>query len=335
MKKIGKIIIFILTFSFLMLFVSPSSSKASEAPARYSLTEVSESTGFIKLTEGNAIKHVVSAFVFYKDKEYTYLASCFSAHQDDYKATFVINEKVIDIEYVGGTADVDLAVFKYKSEVYNVNPLKFDTGKLKEGQKIYSVSLLGYENEDRLILGVQEGYVAKTDMLFCHDSGYLYNCTPLFQLDMYVTSSSHGGVIINDYGYVVGMSTFKDPDGSELNHAIYSQELVHFTNRILNKEISKRGDLGINIAALEDISTETQESLGFNNHGRGTVITSVNGRASSAGLSINQLILEVNGATMNNTVDLIRAIYKYNSGAIVKVKVLKPSGQTKTCKVKL
>ena len=206
---------------------------------------------------------------------------------------------------------------------------------LKERERII-LPTLSEDNYYQIEQMIINAYFTKSTVTIVYfENGYLYNCTPLFQLDMYLTSFSHGGVIVNEYGYVVGMSTFKDPDESNLPHAIYAAELVHFANRILNKEIAKRGDLGINISALEDISVENQEMLGYEDYKRGTIITSTTGRASSAGLSINQLILEVNGQKMNDTVELIRAIYKYNSGSIVRIKILKPNGQTKTCKVKL
>lgn len=334
MKRIGRIIVIVLVCS-LLIVLCPNSAKAVATPKRYSLEEVSESVGYVKLSKDGIVRHVTSAFLFYKEKGYTYVLSCYSAHQEGYTTELVLGSTKITPIYVGGSSVADVAVFRYESSLYNKDVLHFATASLQEGQRLYSSTLLGYESDDKTIKGSQEGYVAKNNVLYCDETGYLYNCVPLLQLDMYLTDNSHGGPILNEYGYVVGMSTFKSLEESNINLAVYSQEIINFANRILAKELLKRADLGLYVSTIESLTVETQESLDLTDKKIGTVITAVKGKASGSGLAINQLILAINGNEVHNAADLIREVNKYNSGSVIKVKVQKVNGQIKTYKVKV
>lgn len=339
--RIKKLIIILVLFCLhITAFVVPVSSKAEEKFETYSYEEVSNSIGYITLSSNNMIKHVSSAFIIHQDDKYSYVASSLVTSSEGFDTKLHFKGVSLNLELVGNDSVVDLSIFRFEKDKYNMPALKLaSSNSLHVGESIYYAGLVGFVNNDfdQPIYSKEQTFISKLDVLYCPNN-YLYNCSNLMLIDTELSSFSQGGPIFNAYGYVIGMVSMNNPDskqenGDKLYHATLSNDFNVFYNRILDKKNS-RADLGIYIEQIEKVSATKQEYLNISNLKTGTIITAVKDNASMSGLGIDYVITKINGKEVKTVKELISEMYKYDKGTIIRVTAKKPNGKFKTYYVK-
>lgn len=155
------------------------------------------------------------------------------------------------------------------------------------------------------------------------------------QIDAPINRGNSGGPTFDLRGRVIGVnSQILSPTGGNvgIGFAIPSETAADIVDQLLRNGKVTRGWLGVTIQGLDD---ELRRSYGLNDK-QGALITAVapGGPAASAGLRSGDLVLKVNGQSIEDQADLTRKIGAAAVGSTAKLEVLR-EGERRTFSVKL
>jgi serine protease Do len=149
------------------------------------------------------------------------------------------------------------------------------------------------------------------------------------QTDAVINPGNSGGPLVDTQGRVVGISTFilSQSGGNEgLGFAVPSNIMKTIYGQIRMTGRVRRGIIGTNV---QTITPELASALSLPQDW-GVVVSDVhpNSPAQKAGLRIGDVVLTVNGKTMENGRQFNVNIYAHRVGELVAVEVLRKSGKT-------
>ena len=173
------------------------------------------------------------------------------------------------------------------------------------------------------------------------------------QTDASLRPGNSGGALIDAQGRLVGITSLSSMDDSEekiyQNFAVLAKDVKHVVDQLqLQGKVDRGwlglfGDMTINFRQIVEeieLDSEQQQQL-FNQiqllpFGRGIVITAVNGNgpADKAGLQPLDIITKVNGNPINNTGDMMAAIWNLPPKRKVNIEYLR-NGKTLSTEVTL
>ncbi len=220
--------------------------------------------------------------------------------------------KAIEASYVGGTQDYDLAVIRLRNTPANILPIPVgSSGDLKVGQAVFAIG-----NPFGLSRTLTTGVISALDRRLPTAAGR--EVVGVIQTDAAINPGNSGGPLIDSAGRLIGVNT-AIISGSGNSAGIGFAVPADVVNLVVPQLISK-GKVprpGIGIVAL---SEEAGASLGV----VGVVIDRImpNGSADKAGLIgidyrkrvLGDIILAIDGQEVNNIVDLVRVMQKYEIG---------------------
>jgi serine protease Do len=160
------------------------------------------------------------------------------------------------------------------------------------------------------------------------------------QTDAAINRGNSGGPLVNMEGEVIGINSqiaTSTGDYNGIGFALPSNEASHVYEQILKAGKVRRGYLGV---FLDSVKKEFADVYGLP-EAKGAIITSVrdlDGAAYKAGLRGNDIIVAVNGGTVENAQDLISRIASIEPGIAVQIGILREAGkdlQSKTVTVTL
>lgn len=127
------------------------------------------------------------------------------------------NEENLGVaDIINADMDKDILIIKIENE--NLKTIKIgNSDDCKVGEKIYAIgSPLGYENtiSDGIISGIRN-----------NDFG-----GKLIQITASISGGSSGGAVVNSNGELIGISTFQEKEGQNINFAIPINEITEFKN---------------------------------------------------------------------------------------------------------
>lgn len=230
------------------------------------------------------------------------------------------NEKEFDAEIVGRDANTDLALIKIKA-IGNLPVLKFgDSDTLSVGQWVMAIG-----NPFGLEHTVTAGIVSA--------KGRVIGSGPyddFIQTDASINPGNSGGPLLNMEGEVVGINTAIVAGGQGIGFAIPVNLAKGIIEQLKNSGEVTRGWLGVGI---QDISEEVAAYYGIKER-KGVLVTEVfpGDPADTAGIKPKDIILSVDGKTVENSRELTGMIANIRVGDKVKIKVMR-DGRTKTFKV--
>ncbi|MGA1995222.1 MAG: trypsin-like peptidase domain-containing protein [Bryobacteraceae bacterium] len=219
--------------------------------------------------------------------------------------------KMLEAHVVGVDRDSDLALIKV--EASGLPFLEFgDSDQLRQGQLVMAFgSPLGLENS------VSMGVVSSVARQIKPDDVMAY-----VQTDAPINPGNSGGPLVNADGLLVGINTFilSQSGGSEgLGFAIPSN-LVRSTYEQLRKEGHvHRGEIGV---VAQTVTPDLAAGLGLTRDW-GVVLSDVtpDGPASQAGLEVGDLVLAVDGRSMQNARQLEMGLFRRRLGQKVNLEV--------------
>ncbi len=139
------------------------------------------------------------------------------------KANFKDNSQKYDMEVVGYDVDKDLAIIKFKNPPQNLKPVIFgDSSLLNLGEEVAAIG-----NAQGLGTSLTTGVVSNTSQP--------YNNVNIIQTDTVINKGNSGGPLLNIYGEVVGVVSFKivESAASEgLGFAITSNSVIEFIETV-------------------------------------------------------------------------------------------------------
>ncbi|MDC0506242.1 trypsin-like peptidase domain-containing protein, partial [Candidatus Gracilibacteria bacterium] len=283
--------------------------------------KVGGGTGFFVSKDGKIItnKHVVSDI----DATYTVIAS----DNKEYDANVIATDPRNDIAILQ-ISDKDMP------SVPGFEPLEFIENKdeIQLGQFAIAIGNALAEFENSVSLGIVSG----KNRTIADDSVGL---SGLIQTDAAINPGNSGGPLLNLDGRVIGMNTLIIGDSEGVGFAITltKSRLEYILKSIADSGRIKRAFLGINYISITP-GIKNEFSLGSDNgvyilDKPGSVVTGSN--AQSAGLEPGDVITTINDIEINSKNTLPNTLDNKIPGDILKLKVIKKSGDQKTISLEL
>ncbi|MFQ5484316.1 MAG: DegQ family serine endoprotease [Desulfobacterales bacterium] len=230
------------------------------------------------------------------------------------------NGKEFDAKIVGRDPNTDLALIKIESP--NGLPVieLGDSNALKVGEWVVAIgSPFGLEHT------VTAGIVSA--------KGRVIGSGPyddFIQTDASINPGNSGGPLIDMSGKVVGINTAIIASGQGIGFAVPINMAKLVIEQLKESGEVSRGWLGVGIQPLSD---EMAEYYGIKDRKGALVVEAFpDDPAYKAGIRSKDIIIELNGMTIENSRDLTRKIAAIPVGSTAEVKVLR-EGKTKTFKV--
>jgi Do/DeqQ family serine protease len=245
------------------------------------------------------------------DAENGYILTNFHVIEDADEITVALEDnRALDATVVGSDADSDIAVLQVEAEDLEEMPLG-DSEQLRVGDFVLAIG-----NPFRLRHTVTSGIVSGLGRTGINPEGY----EDFIQTDASINPGNSGGALINLRGELVGINTaiFSGTGG---NIGIGFAIPVNMARSVMNQIISfggvRRGLLGVNIGTVTPDIAETYDLEDTS----GAFVTEVSSgsAAEAAGLEIGDVIVSVDGETMDGPGALRNAIGLLRPGDTVTV----------------
>jgi serine protease Do len=231
--------------------------------------------------------------------------------------------KEFDAEIIGRDPNTDLALIKINPKLSKLRAVKLgDSEILKVGQWVVAIG-----NPFGLEHTVTAGIVSA--------KGRVIGSGPyddFIQTDASINPGNSGGPLINVQGEVIGINTAINPAGQGIGFAIPINLAKGIIKQLKTDGKVTRGWLGVGI---QDITDELAEYYGVKDK-KGVLITKVfpGDPADEAGVQPQDIILELNGQTIESTRELTSIIANTDVKDTVRIKILR-NGKQKTITVKI
>ena len=143
----------------------------------------------------------------------------------------------------------------------------------------------------------------------------------LIQTDAAINPGNSGGPLLNTRGEVIAINTAVNAQAQGIGFAIPINTAKDVLNQLISKGKVVRPYLGV---YLRDLSSELADYLGVVST-KGTLVADImpGSPADKAGINAGDIILEINGMTINNSTDLTERISKMSVGQKVELKILR------------
>ena len=223
--------------------------------------------------------------------------------------------KFREAKIVGFDVETDLAVLKIKAQNLPFVPFG-DSDDLRPGQLVFAFgSPLGLENS------VTMGVVSSVARQLRPGDPMIY-----IQTDTAINPGNSGGSLINADGQIVGINTliFSQSGGSEgIGFAAPSNIVRTAFEQIEKHGRVRRGEVGVHV---QTITPELAAGLGLPRDW-GVVLADVKpgGPGHIGGLKIGDIVLTLDGKTMENGRQFNVNVYQRSVGDVVEIKVLRGS----------
>ena len=227
--------------------------------------------------------------------------------------------EAIEATYVGGSEDYDLAVIRLRNMPAHIQPIPVGTSSdLQVGQSVFAIG-----NPFGLSRSLTTGVISALDRRLPTASGR--EVVGVIQTDAAINPGNSGGPLIDSAGRLIGVNT-AIISGSGNSAGIGFAVPADVVNQVVPQLISK-GKVprpGIGIVVLGE---EIAASLGV----EGVVIDRImpGSSADQAGLQgidyrnrlLGDIILSVDGQNVNNLVEFVRLMQRYDVGQEVRLTV--------------
>ena len=236
------------------------------------------------------------------------------------------NNKKVEAKLVGTDQWTDLAVISM-DEKYATTVAKFgDSDKLKQGETVIAIgNPLGLDLYGSVTTGVVSGTERTVPMDINGDGNADWNAEVL-QTDAAINPGNSGGALINLAGQVIGINSMKISQSTVegLGFSIPSNTVIPIISELEAKGKVQRPAMGVSLIDLTEVPAFYQkETLKLpEDVTEGVVMAQVeNGSAAEkAGIKQYDVIVEMDGQKVGNSVELRKILYSKKVGDSVTVK---------------
>jgi serine protease Do len=218
---------------------------------------------------------------------------------------------------VGIFKEGDLALIKISGGKLPALPLA-DYDKLRQGQVVFAFgSPSGLQNS--VSMGVVSSIARQPDP----DSPFLY-----IQTDAPINPGNSGGPLVNTAGEIVGLNTFilSQSGGNEgVGFAVPSLLIKWVWPEIQKRGHVDRTTIGVGLQAITPLLSNALKLKASS----GVLISDVttDGPAAMAGVKVNDVLLSIDGRSIESVPALLGFFFEHRGGKEVKVQVLRGSEQ--------
>ncbi len=235
------------------------------------------------------------------------------AKADEIEVTLRGSEESYPAEVVGSDPETDLALLNIDVQ-RDLPVLNFgDSDKLEPGEWVVAIG-----NPFGLDHTVTAGIISAKGRVI--GAGAYDN---FLQTDASINPGNSGGPLLNLDGEVVGINTAIVASGQGIGFAIPSNMAKEVIAQLKEYKKVRRGWLGVTI---QDVDENTAKALGLSEP-RGALVASVEpgDPAAQAGIQVGDVIIAVNGESIDDARDLTRTIGRMTPGDKIELTVWRES----------
>ena len=202
-----------------------------------------------------------------------------------------------------------------------------DSDQLKIGSYAAAIgNPLGLEFERSMSQGIISG---KERVIEVGTASSSTTMEGLLQTDATINSGNSGGPLLNSRGEVIGINTAKASDGEGMGFAIPINVAKPIVEQIIQTGRFERAYIGISGGALEETSYASQDLIDHFGTDKGIYVSNVSegGGAEAAGIQEGDIIIRLNGTTVNTMNKLNSLLVRFLPGDSVTLTVLR-KGET-------
>ena len=213
----------------------------------------------------------------------------------------------------------DIAVIKLK-DAPNLTPVSFgDSNTILRGEKVYAIgNPLGLTFYGSITEGIVSGLNRRVPS---RDGQYVFDY--YIQTDAALDHGNSGGVLVNEYGEVLGIVTmgFGSTSTPKIGVAIPINEARTVINELIKNKKVTHATLGVSCA---DINARIQQIYGIP---AGVIITEFMADSSFNNTAVNKndIITQIDSTEISSISELRGFLAQKSAGNIVKVKLYRPS----------
>ncbi|KUK02205.1 MAG: Protease Do [Thermotoga sp. 50_1627] len=218
-------------------------------------------------------------------------------------------------EYVGGDAELDIAVLKIKAEKEFPTLELGDSDKVKIGEWAIAIgNPLGFQHTVTIgVVSATGRRIPKPD-----GSGYYTN---LIQTDAAINPGNSGGPLLNIHGQVIGINTaiINPQEAVNLGFAIPINTVKRFINQLVQTGKAQKAYLGVRVTT---VTNELAKALGLKVNKGALIVQVMEGSpADKAGLKDNDVVVKFDGVDVNSDAELVSLIHSHVPGDVVEIVV--------------
>lgn len=243
---------------------------------------------------------------------------------DKVVVTLLDNNKEYKAKVIGSDPKTDLAVIKIDAK--DLHAIEFaNSNKLLEGDVVFAIG-----NPFGVGGSITQGIISalnKTDIGLNQYENFI-------QTDASINPGNSGGALVDSRGALVGINSAilsRSGGNNGIGFAIPANMVEKVAKALIENGKIERGYIGVSIANLTGDFKEIYKSK----HGAFIMGVEHNGPADKAGLKRGDLIIEVDGQSINDTNELKNAIGNKKPGSKVEIKYETNSNDFKTITLKL
>ena len=245
------------------------------------------------------------------------------AKAEEIQVSLQDSEKSYTAEVIGTDQETDLALLKIEAE-RDLPTLDFGSSEdMAPGEWVVAIG-----NPFGLSHTVTAGIISAKGRSIRAAGPY----TDFLQTDASINPGNSGGPLLNMQGKVIGINTAIVPQGQGIGFAIPSDMAQNIISELKKHKEVRRGWLGVTI---QDVDKNTAKALGLPEE-KGALVASVQkgDPADKAGIKSGDVILKVNGQSIEDSRELSQIIGQLKPGAKVAIQIWR-QGETKDVQVTL
>ena len=225
-----------------------------------------------------------------------------------------------EVEVVGEDPLADLALLKILNKNTTTSPLKFYKGEIKEGEEVFA---LGHPMG--MVWTVTKGIISSTERYSKHP--YI----KAVQTDAAINQGNSGGPLLNMKGEIVGINSSiisKIKENAGIGLAIRADIVENSYKLMMSTGKVDRPAIGVMIAPLlkekqRKSIAEKQADIELENIPNTFGLLVIKTENMPKGLKIGDAIVGVNGAPINNGMELSEELIKYNIGEEISLTIIR------------
>ena len=224
-----------------------------------------------------------------------------------------------DAQFVAGDQRTDLAVLKVDASGLQAATFG-DSSQAMIGDEIITI---GNPGGSDYAFSLTEGVISAVDRWAANASNYSMR---FIQIDAPINSGSSGGALVNMYGQVIGITSWKYVGDSYENmaFAVPTTTVRRVCDSLIaNGYVAGRAKIGIKYQAVTEVSARLN---GLSDTGLLVAEVTAGTPVEETGLEVGDLITHINGAEITDSSVMLEMLENMSPGDSVTLTVLKSAG---------